>query len=171
MSRKYSGKFYNKREKEVMKKFNLIPSPQSGAGWVIKEDGYNDNVMAQLKSTSVNSYKVSLTDIDKLEYHAEIEHKIPVFIIDFIERDEQYILVNSIYFNELLKVYKKDSDKVIETSNNFIPQESKKVRKKIISSSEKGKDKVYKEIEKDKELKEQKWQLKIKKIKEERKSK
>ena len=38
------------REKKVMEKLGLRPQPQSGAGWR-KEDGENDYVLCQLKST------------------------------------------------------------------------------------------------------------------------
>ena len=74
-----------------MEEYGLKATPQSGAGWLIKEDGQNENIIAQLKSTDAQSYRISLDDIDKLEYHAMVENKIPLFIIEFLERDERYL--------------------------------------------------------------------------------
>ena len=48
---KRTGKFYFRNEKEVLKSLGLTPTPQSGAGWVAKEDGENEIILAQLKST------------------------------------------------------------------------------------------------------------------------
>lgn len=84
MVRKRTGKWYSKNEKEVMQKLGLTPTKQSGAGWKEKEDGYNEKILAQLKSTDADSYRVKLDDLRKLEYHAAVEHKTPAFVIDFI---------------------------------------------------------------------------------------
>lgn len=171
MSRKYSGKFYNKREKEIMQRYGLDSTPQSGAGWLIKEDGQNDNVICQLKSTSANSYRLSLDDIDKLEYHASVEHKIPLFIVDFIERDEQYLIINSKDFKRYCNVSEWVSDKPLPYFNNFIQGEVKQTNKRIIKSSVKGKEKLENSFQKQREEKERKYQERIKKIKEQRRSK
>ena len=83
--KKRSGKFYNKNEKQVMQLLGLKPTIASGSGWLEKEDGYNENVICQLKSTDSNSIKVDLLDIEKLEYQATVTNKIPVFAIQFLK--------------------------------------------------------------------------------------
>lgn len=95
-------KWYFKREKEIMKMLGLTPTKASGSGWKEKEDGYNDHVLAQLKSTDASSYRITLDDINKLEYHAMVEHKAPVFLIDFIKPDRLYLVVE---VNNIQEVY------------------------------------------------------------------
>jgi hypothetical protein len=95
-------KWYFKREKEIMERLGLTPTKASGSGWKEKEDGYNDHVLAQLKSTDASSYRITLDDINKLEYHAMVEHKAPVFLIDFIKPDKLYLVVE---VNNIQEVY------------------------------------------------------------------
>lgn len=71
------------REKKVMEKLGLRPQPQSGAGWR-KEDGENDYVLCQLKSTDGQSIRVDRLDVEKLFYHADCINKIPIFVMDFV---------------------------------------------------------------------------------------
>ena len=59
MNNKRTGKFYRKNEAEVMKSLGLIPTKNSGSGWIEKEDGQNDYVICQLKSTDAQSIKVT----------------------------------------------------------------------------------------------------------------
>lgn len=89
-----SQKFYRKNEKDVMKKLGLRPVPMSGAGWVSKEDGEDDFVLCQLKSTDASSFRVSRVDLDKLEYHALVSHKIPIFATNFLEDGKLYITLS-----------------------------------------------------------------------------
>ena len=64
---KRSGKFYRKNEKEVMESLGLKPTYNSGSGWVEKEDGQNEDVICQLKSTDAQSIKINQKDIRILE--------------------------------------------------------------------------------------------------------
>lgn len=98
---KRSGKFYFRNEKEVMKKLGFNPTPGSGSGWVHKEDGENEYLLAQLKSTDANSYRINLLDIEKLEHHANTAHKLPVFVIEFLQTGGLYILVKPEDFAEV----------------------------------------------------------------------
>lgn len=101
---KRSGKFYSKNEKEVMKLLGLKPVPMSGAGWIEKEDGENDEVLCQLKSTDAESYRIQKLDLEKLEYHAKVSHKLPVFVIQFLKDDSLYALLrieDLDYFTEI----------------------------------------------------------------------
>lgn len=90
---KRNGKFYFKNEKQIMKKLGLIPTPGSGSGWINKEDGENNFILAQLKSTDSSSIKINKLDMDKLEYHANVAHKIPLFVLQFLEDDSLFLVL------------------------------------------------------------------------------
>ena len=60
---KRSTKFYRKNEEEVMRSLGLTPTKNSGAGWIEKEDGQNEHVICQLKSTDAQSIRVIQKDI------------------------------------------------------------------------------------------------------------
>lgn len=77
-------KFWRKNERDVCKQLGLRPVPGSGAG-MEKEDGENDYILCQLKSTDSASYQLRKLDVEKLLYHAEIDCKIPLFVIQFMD--------------------------------------------------------------------------------------
>lgn len=91
---KRSGKWYRNNEKDVMKMLGLTPTPNSGSGWIIKEDGQSEDVICQLKSTDAGSIKISLQDIHKLQYNASVVHKVPVFAVQFIKTNEVFLLIS-----------------------------------------------------------------------------
>lgn len=93
MNNKRSGKFYRKNEAEVMRSLGLEPTPNSGSGWIVKEDGQSEDVICQLKSTDAMSVKINLKDIETLEYNALVAHKLPVFAIQFLCNNQTYLLV------------------------------------------------------------------------------
>lgn len=88
-----SFKFYRKNEEEVMRSLGLKPTKNSGSGWIEKEDGQNDYVICQLKSTDAQSIKVNQKDIRTLEKNATIEHKIPMFAIQFLNTGEVWLML------------------------------------------------------------------------------
>lgn len=90
---KRSGKFYRKNEAEVMKSLGLEPTPNSGSGWIVKEDGQSEDIICQLKSTDAKSIRIEQKDIETLEYNALVSHKIPVFAIQFLNTNEVFLLV------------------------------------------------------------------------------
>lgn len=90
---KRTGKFYRKNEQEVMESLGFKPTPNSGSGWLIKEDGQNEHAICQLKSTDASSIKINQKDIEVLEYNALVSHKIPVFAIQFLNTNEVFLLV------------------------------------------------------------------------------
>lgn len=93
MGSKRSTKWYRKNENEVMDLLGLTPTKNSGSGWIEKSDGQNENVICELKSTDSDSYRIRKFDLDKLEYNANVSHKVPVFAIQFIESDELYLVL------------------------------------------------------------------------------
>lgn len=91
--RERSAKWYFQNEKEVMEELGFTVTKGSGNTWIDKEDGHNDYVLAQLKSTDKESYKLNLLDLEKLEYNATVSRKLPMFIIQFLQNDDRYALV------------------------------------------------------------------------------
>lgn len=94
MAMKRSGKFYRKNEKEVMEQLGFVPTPNSGSGWIVKEDGQSEDMVCQLKSTDASSIGIKLADIHTLQYNSQTEHKIPVFVIQFLKTNEVFLLVS-----------------------------------------------------------------------------
>jgi hypothetical protein len=135
-----SGKFYRNNEKEVMLRLGLKPTKNSGSGWIEKEDGENDKVICQLKSTDAQSIKINKKDIDTLEYHAMVSHKLPVFAIQFIQGGQVYILMKPENIEDISKYI--DTGE-INNPNNFFGiasspiLEDECISKKKIASNEK----------------------------------
>lgn len=127
-----SGKFYSRNEKETLRKLGLTPAPLSGAGWIQKEDGENETTLVQLKSTDSSSYRIQMQDIKELEYHAQVSHKVPIFLIQFLKQDKIYAVVDIQYLTEAYKAIELD-----EVPENIV-LETKPVqveRKRVKSSS------------------------------------
>lgn len=146
---KRSGKFYRKNEEEVMKLLGFDPTPNSGSGWIVKEDGQNENAICQLKSTDAQSIKVSKYDIDRLEYNASVENKLPVFAIQFLQSNEVFLVIRPEYMQELSEYI--ESGKV-DTFNSFLGIDENMVlddttvnRRKVIKSSSSAKDRFREE--------------------------
>lgn len=143
---KRSGKFYSKNEKETLSKLGLRPIPFSGAGWVEKEDGENEFSLVQLKSTEASSYRVDMLDIKKLEYHASVSNKVPVFLIQFLKHDKIYALVNLEDLDELHEIFNNE-DNVVQKKGSDSYEEVAVV-KKMVSSSSKARKQFFEEKEK-----------------------
>lgn len=106
MSIKRSNKFYRRNEKEVMRALGFEPTPNSGSGWIIKEDGQNENAICQLKSTDANSIRINQKDIETLEYNALVSHKIPVFVIQFLNTDEVFLVIRPELLSDVIRAVK-----------------------------------------------------------------
>lgn len=103
MMKRRSGKFYFKNEQQVMKSLGLQQTPGSGNGWVSKEDGENDNVICQLKSTDKLGITIKKKDLDALNYHAALSSKLPMFAIQFLESEEVYLMIKPSDLQEIAK--------------------------------------------------------------------
>jgi hypothetical protein len=96
-----SGKFYFKNEKEVMKSLGLKQTKGSGNQWLEKEDGQNDFLICQLKSTDAASIRIQQKDIRTLEYNADVSHKLPIFAIQFLNTGEVWLMAKPEDFTEV----------------------------------------------------------------------
>lgn len=143
---KRSGKFYSKNEKETLRKLGLRPIAFSGAGWIDKEDGESEKALVQLKSTEASSYRVDMLDIKKLEYHASVSHKVPIFIIQFLKQDKIYALVNLEDLNDLHNILNRKEEVIKKKVGDCY--EEVNVNKKMIQSSSKARKQFFEEKEK-----------------------
>lgn len=80
---KRRSKFWFKNEKELMNSLGMKGTPGSG-NRIVKEDGQNEHLIAQLKSTDGSSVTIKLEDVNKLLYNSTVAHKLPLFISQFI---------------------------------------------------------------------------------------
>ena len=142
MNNKRSGKFYRNNEKEVMRSLGLEPTPNSGSGWIVKEDGVTDDLICQLKSTDANSIKINKNDLDTLEYNSLVEHKLPVFVIQFLQSNEVYLVLKPEDLKDVVKFIK--TGKVSEerflgveelTGDSTDSDVENQPKRKIVSSS------------------------------------
>lgn len=137
---KRSGKFYYRNERETMEMLGMSQVPGSGNGWVAKEDGENEHLLCQLKSTDGNSIGVKKIDIDKLLLNAETEHKLPVFAVQFLKSGEVYLLVRPIDIEEVAEyldtgvVKRSDEDDIVEV------KEVKAKKKQVVRSSKSARE-------------------------------
>lgn len=145
---KRSGKFYRQNEAEVMKALGLKPTKNSGAGWIEKEDGQNDYLIAQLKSTDAMSIRIQQKDINTLEENARVCHKVPLFVIQFLNNNDVFIMARPEDMEQVVKYIntgkcERPPEAILECSDK-----PKKSDKPVIKSSKSQREKFYKEREK-----------------------
>lgn len=136
---KRTTKFYRKNEEEVMKSLGLKPTKNSGSGWIEKEDGQNDFVICQLKSTDAQSIKVNQKDIRILEKNALVSHKLPLFAIQFLNTGEVWLMAKPEDFMSISEYIETGKTIISDTYDITIPdteEENKNIQKKKIKSSE-----------------------------------
>lgn len=131
---KRTTRFYRQNEAEVMEALGLQPTKNSGAGWVEKEDGQNDHLIAQLKSTDANSIKVNLRDIEVMEANALVAHKVPVFVIQFLGTGDTFIMARPRDMEQVVQYI--NTGNCQRPTEGFELTEGKKPKVKQIRSSE-----------------------------------
>lgn len=135
-----SGKFYRNNEKQIMQSLGLKPTPNSGSGWIVKEDGQNDNVICQLKSTDANSIKLNKQDLDKLNYNSLVSHKLPLFVFQFLQSNEIYLVIKPEVLKDIVNYIETGEVNKNELLINLPDAENTKPNKpvKTIKSSSKS---------------------------------
>lgn len=139
-----------------MRKYGLKPTANSGSGWIEKEDGENDRYICQLKSTEKDSIKIDLLDLHKLIYHADIAHKIPVFMVQFIAQNEEYVIMRAEDAQSLCTAregtqeynYTTPKQNAVESLTDALQSVSEFEPKMAVKSDPKAREKYYKEREK-----------------------
>lgn len=152
---KRTGKFYRKNEAEIMAMLGLDSTPNSGSGWIVKEDGQNENIICQLKSTDANSIKVDKNDIDTLIYNAFVCHKLPIFAIQFLKSGELYLVLKPEDLSEIVKYI---NCGVVEKKEEIISNTIEtKVKTKKINTSKNARQDFWKEKEENFKRGNKKW--------------
>ena len=134
-NQKRSFKFYRENEREVMEALGLKPTKNSGSGWIEKEDGQNDYVICQLKSTDAQSIKVNQEDIRVLEKNALVSHKLPLFAIQFLNTGEIWLMAKPIDFvniSEYIKTGEVIKPSMYDVLINDTEEEEENIQKKKI---------------------------------------
>ena len=106
----------------------------SGNQWSSsREDGENEYLLCQLKSTDAQSIRIQQVDIRKLEEHAQISHRTPIFAIQFLNTGEVWLMAKPEdvpFVAEYIKTGKTEKrENVIEV------KDVKQKKKRMIASS------------------------------------
>jgi hypothetical protein len=149
---KRNPKFWFDNEKKVMKKLGLEPTKRSGSGWVEKEDGQNEYILAQLKTTEKESYKLNKIDVQTLLCNASVAHKIPIFIIEFLN-DFTLIAIQPNDIKEVAKYLEVGKCEINNTKDFCEVLKDRKIKNEEIKS---GRKIVIKPIKKKDEKKPEK---------------
>jgi hypothetical protein len=134
---------YFKNEKELLESFGLTQCKGSGSGWLEKEDGYNDFILCQLKSTNKEEIRIKKLDLDKLEYNANVSHKIPLFIIQFIDSGEVYFLVKPL---DIPEVFWYIIDGEVEVRTPVVLEEERERKGEEREGGERRKEKINRKV-------------------------
>lgn len=146
---KRSTKFYRKNEEEVMTALGLKPTKNSGSGWIEKEDGQNDYIICQLKSTDAQSIRVNQKDIRILERNASIAHKLPVFAIQFLNTGEVWLMAKPEDFTSISEYIETGKTEDITFSIDLLEAEDKTIFvNKTIGSSSRAREQFHRQREK-----------------------
>lgn len=130
-----------------MKSLGFDPTPNSGSGWIVKEDGQNDLAICQLKSTDANSIKIDLQDLHTLEYNSIVAHKVPVFAIQFLRTNEVFLIVTPESLCEASEaILTGKRTNIPENDLNAIQSLPEASERKIIKSSDSARHDIRAEI-------------------------
>ena len=90
-----------------------------------------------------------------------VENKIPLFIIEFLQRDEIFFVLKPqelIKLSKYLEIGEYKESKILNEINEINEtKEEKEIKRKKISSSNKARKKFYEDLEKERELKNEKY--------------
>lgn len=144
---KRTTKFYRKNEIDVMQSLGLKPTKNSGSGWVEKEDGQNDYLICQLKSTDAQSISVKQKDIRILEYNASVSHKLPIFAIQFLNTGEIWLMAKPEDFTQISEYINTGETKIQEPEFTMCEQKENFRKKRMIKSGSEAREKFKREKE------------------------
>lgn len=70
------------QERRVARRFGGSTTPGSGNGWVRKADVRTDKYLIECKTTTKESYRITLDTWEKIWKEALTDDRIPVMIVD-----------------------------------------------------------------------------------------
>lgn len=112
---------------------------------IVKEDGQSEEIICQLKSTDANSIKVNKSDLDTLEYNSLVSHKLPVFVIQFLQSNQTYLVLKPEDLSDIVKYINTGEISQnrflgIEMVDVEVEEKEKTQPRRIISSSSKARE-------------------------------
>lgn len=144
---KRTTRFYRKNEKEVMEALGLKGTVNSGAGWIEKEDGQNEYLICQLKSTDAQSISIKQKDIRILEENAAVAHKMPMFAIQFLNTGEVWLMAKPQDFTDVAEYITTGKAEKREALLDITDCKKQSVNrpKRVIKSAHNAREKFYEE--------------------------
>ncbi len=143
---KRSGKFWYRNEKQTLEALGFQQIPGSGNGFAAKEDGENEFALVQLKSTDKSSYTLDLLDLKKLEFHAEVDNKIPLFLIQYLKANKIYAVIevsNIADLKDIIETGNKKESKVMPNAEASVLDRRVKSSSKAIQSYRKEQERRW----------------------------
>lgn len=159
---KRSTRYYRKNEAEVMRALGIEPTKNSGAGWVEKEDGQNEFLICQLKSTDAQSIGVKQKDLQTLEYNAGVAHKIPLFAIQFLNTGEVWVMAKPCDLPDVAEYLETGKHSRAKSQESFEVEHTSSTVKKVIKSSSSARELFYIDEEAKAKEKEKQWKKRLK---------
>lgn len=139
---KQSTRFYRRDERDTNDDYGLKSRRDSGAGWINKLDGEDNDRIVSMKSTEAGSFRVTFADLAELEYQALIANKLPVFLVKDLTNDKRYFIIEESNLADTAKMMKRRTEHKSaegEKKKEFVVP---KIRKKQIIASPSDND-VY----------------------------
>ena len=122
-----------------MESLGLKQVKGSGNVWnSSKEDGENDYILCQLKSTDAQSIRVQQLDIHKLVEHATLSKRLPVFAIQFLNNNEVWLMARPEDFTQVAQYIDTGECERPETDmlQEMEIEVKKRKPKKVVTSSQ-----------------------------------
>lgn len=149
-----SFKTYRENEAEIMEALGLKPTINSGSGWIEKEDGQNEFLICQLKSTDKRSISLKQEDLNTLVYNAKVAHKIPIFAVNFLNNNDVWLIARPGDFGNVADCVREEYSPPV---NDYFVEPPTLPKKKVIKSSAKAYNDYTKKREIESEENAKKW--------------
>lgn len=162
-SEKRDFKFYRENEAEAMRKLGLEPTPNSGSGWKVKEDGQNEFLICQHKCTDKSSISIKQKDIRMLEKNAAVEKKKAIFAIQFNNTGEMWIMAKPEDFIYVADSIRESVSPAVNGSMDTLlsavnaDNSEPKHKRPIVKSAPTARDRLMKEREEAQKLIDEQW--------------
>lgn len=90
-----------RQERGLAKELGGSVNAGSGNGWVRKGDVRSDKELWELKITSAKSYSLKHAELDKLNNQALMDGRIPIFLIEFMQQGDSFVVLSKDDYMEL----------------------------------------------------------------------
>lgn len=90
-----------RQERALAKELRGSVNAGSGNGWVRKADVRASKELWECKITSAKSFSVKHAELNKLNNQALMDGRIPIFLIEFKEQGESFVILSKDDYMEL----------------------------------------------------------------------